>query len=286
MRKRLIYSALGLLLLTAAGLKLYGLNVTPFAQYGRLMSASVQFAAVEWEIVLGLWLLSGRNPVGAWLAALLTFLVFAVTSFYLGVIGQASCGCFGSVKASPWHAFAVDIIALVLLSLSRPAFRTLVSRELWWTAALRGFGVAAGALAAYVGIIGLASLAFGSPDAALARLRGERLSIRPQVVDVGTGQPGQSLTAAIEVVNRTDEPLTILGGTSDCSCVTTVDLPVTLAPGEAHQVSVQVRLPGNSGFFNRKAFFWTDCGQARRVLFSLAGRVEPPAREQAGLAGR
>ena len=103
-------------------MKLYGLNVTPFAQYGRLMSPTVQFAAVEWEIILGVWLLSGHNPVGAWFAALFTFLTFAGVSLHLGMIGQASCGCFGTLKASPWHAFTVDVMALVLLGIVRPDF--------------------------------------------------------------------------------------------------------------------------------------------------------------------
>jgi hypothetical protein len=77
------------------------MNVAPFGQHGRLASASVQFAVLEWEIVLGLWLLSRRNPSWTWAAAVLTFLAFAGVSFHLGVIGQASCGCFGNLAASP-----------------------------------------------------------------------------------------------------------------------------------------------------------------------------------------
>ena len=64
MLKRICSVLLGTTLLCAAALKLYGWNVAPFAQYGRLLNTSVQFAAVEWEIVLGLWLLSGYRPLG------------------------------------------------------------------------------------------------------------------------------------------------------------------------------------------------------------------------------
>jgi hypothetical protein len=204
-------------------------------------------------------------------------------SLYLGAIGQASCGCFGAVRASPWHAFAVDMTALVLLGMARPDFHILrgLTRRQWRTAMLRGLSAAVVVVALGGGIIGLASLSFGSVDAALARLRGERISIRPSIVDVGAGQPGDTLEAVVEVVNRTDRPVNLLGGTSDCSCVTTRDLPVALEPGEARSVSVQVRLTGNAGFFNRKAFFWTDCEQARRPMFALTGRIEAPARESA-----
>jgi hypothetical protein len=78
---------LGLILLAAAGLKLYGLQFQPFAQHGLLLQASVQIAIVEWEIVLGLWLLSGFARAGAWFAAIFTFLSFAAVSLRLAVIG-------------------------------------------------------------------------------------------------------------------------------------------------------------------------------------------------------
>lgn len=120
---RLVHAALGVLLLAAAGLKLYGLNVSPFAQYGWLTALWVQMLAVGWEVVLGLWLLSGACRAGAWVAAVGTFATFAAVSGYLGWIGQASCGCFGVIQASPWHAFAVDVTALALLAVARPDWR-------------------------------------------------------------------------------------------------------------------------------------------------------------------
>lgn len=285
MAQRIISRILGCLLIAAASLKLYGTNVTPFAQYGRLLNPTIQFAAIEWEIVLGIWLLTGRKPLGAWLAALFTFLLFASVSFYLGAMGQNSCGCFGSLRASPWHAFAVDVAALVLLGIARPNFRALrgFSRARWRAAMLHGAGAIAIAAALGAGSAGLAVLIFGSPDAALARLRGERISIQPRLVDIGSGQPGQTVEAKIEVVNRLDRSMLIEGGTSDCSCLAIQDLPLTLAPGEAHHVSVRIRLPDTPGYLNRKAYLWTDCPGAQRVLFGLTGKVDPPLETSAAV---
>jgi hypothetical protein len=172
---------------------------------------------------------------------------------------------------------------LVLLGIARPAWHTLFDRAQWGRVARRGFGLAAGAAAAGAGLIGLAALSFGSTDAALAQLRGERISIRPSFLDVGGGQPGQTLETAVEAVNRTDRPVRMIGGSSDCSCVVTADLPLTLGPGEARRVSVQVHLPASSGLFQRKAFFWTDCDEARSVVFGLTGRVDPPGRDPAAV---
>jgi hypothetical protein len=219
-----------------------------------------------------------RFPLGggAWSAAVATFLVFAGVSFSLGVSGQASCGCFGQIEASPWHAFAVDIAALALLVVARPDFRGMLSLDrARFLQAVRQAAVSIGGTSLVFGsIIGLASLAFGSPDAALARLRGERISIRPRTVNVGRVEPHQRIEVTVEVVNRTDRPVRLIGGTSDCSCVTINDLPTTLAPGEARQVSVEVRLPATHGFFHRKAMFLTDCEQARAVLFDLVGTID------------
>jgi len=197
----------------AATLKLAGLNVTPFAQYGWLSSATVQLAAVQWEIILGLWLLSGRGKAWAWLLALTTFLMFAGVSLWLGLIGQASCGCFGAVKASPWHAFAVDVLALALLGVGRPDW----SEATITRSGLQGVGIVAAGGLLLIGIgWGAAVGLYGSVGKALAVLRNERLALSPATVDFGTGKAGREVETSVEVVNHTDAPVHIFGGTSDC----------------------------------------------------------------------
>jgi Methylamine utilisation protein MauE len=268
-------AVLGLLLLTAAALKLYGFHVSAVPRAGWLSTPWAQMALILWEVILGLWLVSGLYPAGSWLAALATFTVFAIVSGYLGWIGVASCGCFGSIKASPWDAFAVDVVALIALVVARPDLGSL--REKSQRTLAHVGGVAVGAAALFGLLAGTGALIFGSADAALAHLRGERVSVRPAFVDIGSGVPGQTFEATVELVNRTDRPVRIIGGTSDCSCVTTDELPLTLGPGEARGVTVRVKLSSDLGIFNRKAFFWTDHDQARAVLFDLTGRIDPPA---------
>lgn len=86
------------------------------------------------------------------------------------------------------------------------------------------------------------------------------------------------MEARVEIVNWTDRPVMIYSGTSDCSCVATKDLPLTLGPGEAREVSVEVRFPASAGLFNLKAWLLTDCDDARTVLFGLSGKITPAAR--------
>jgi hypothetical protein len=163
-----------LILLGAAGLKLYGLNVQPFARHGVLLDPSIQIAVVEWELVLGIWLIIRRGRFAAWFAALLTFIGFASFSIRLGLAGIASCGCFGSIQASPWHAFALDLAVLVLLVADYRYVRSepRAPPHLLKQAVLPGVALLGGAAVVYAGLLVVGLLIFGSTGAALAAIRG------------------------------------------------------------------------------------------------------------------
>lgn len=262
----------GLLLLAAAALKLIGWNVAPFAQYGWLLTPTVQTTAVAWEVILGGWLLlslvaQASKPVSSlpWLFAVLTFAAFAAVSGYLGLIGQANCGCFGLIQASPWAAFAMDLAALVLLALGRPAK---VVGTLRVPLGLIGVAIVLATLA------GVGTLAFGSLDAAIAKLRGEPLSVSPALLDFGHGKPGESLTTSVTVRNYTTDPVRLIGGTSDCSCLVTQDLPVTIPPGESVSIAVRLKVPGGTpGHLTRRVEVFTDCPGRRTLMLTATCRV-------------
>ena len=107
--------ALGLLLLAAAALKGQQLAAEPVGGTGLLDSRLVLVAAVECELLFGLWLLSGLLPRATWMAACGCFGLFACVSLYKGLSGAASCGCFGRVAVNPWYTFALDTAAVLAL---------------------------------------------------------------------------------------------------------------------------------------------------------------------------
>src|SRR5207244_1575534 len=129
MNRRLLHlvvsKSLGCLLLAAAGLKIYGFGMTPVGAIGIFSSPSFQVGLIEFEILLGLWLLSGKSPIGSWLVAIAGFASFGAVSFYLGWIGQASCGCFGQLSVSPWYAFGIDLVAILALLVGQPDLKQL-----------------------------------------------------------------------------------------------------------------------------------------------------------------
>ncbi|MBI3822072.1 MAG: hypothetical protein HY289_05250 [Planctomycetes bacterium] len=262
-----------MLLLLAAGLKIYGFGVDPVARSGIFSAPAFQFLIIAFELTLGVWLLSAWQQIGSWLAVLVTFSLFAAVSFYQGWVGQASCGCLGSkVSASPWLMFTVDLIAVAALLLFRPDLTPLWvnRRRVAWTAS----GVAGGYLVLMTGLAVFAHIQFGSIDAALASLRSERLSVSPGLLDMGIGVPGETREATLELTNRTENPILLIGGTADGSCTVIGDLPLTIPPGESRLIKVEMRLPNRVGIFDRKAQLILEDEGFKKVGFRLTGRIK------------
>jgi hypothetical protein len=263
---------LGLFLLVAAGLKGYGQVFDPFAADSLLGSSRTQLAAIEIEALLGLWLLSGFAARFAWIAALTLFGVLASVSFYLGIIGQTDCGCLGSVPASPWMMFALDLAILTALLVCPPG-TTISAPAAWVRPALYP---TLGAAVLLVLATGVVLAVYEHPEQMLAQLRGEVLSVEPRVTYIGTGERGQTQSFTIELQNHSSQPIRIVGGTTSCACMATGDLPITLAPGEAGPLNVQVRFAGSPGRFRHKFVLYTDHEQQRTLTARFTGTVIAP----------
>lgn len=249
---------LGLVLLTAAGFKAYALWGDPSPLLGLFSSPRWQVLFIEAEVLLGLWLLTGLAPLGAWFAASCLFTLMAGVSLYLALAGWTSCGCFGPLRVNPWYSFVGDLAALAALWKWGP--RTASFRGLLARSGLRfhpGTCCAVGLI--LVTAIGLLALPGDSSlGVALARLRGESLVIDPPVSDVGEGVYGEQREFEIEVRNYSDRPVRILGGTADCDCVATRDLPVTVPPGGARKITITVTLVGAVGAGQQAFKLYTD----------------------------
>jgi hypothetical protein len=261
----------GAVLLIAAGLKLAGQNVSMVAQYSWLHSSSVQTATVVWELILGIWLISQRGRFLAWVLGLATFLSFALVSGSLGVIGQADCGCFGVIKASPWVAFSVDVVALVVLGIAKP-------RWLGWPTERPAFLTFCVSAAVLLVALGIAQFALGGVDTVLAKLRGLPFQASPSVLDFGTGEAGTSIDRQLTVKNYKSTPLRLIGGTSDCSCLATQSLPITIPANSQAEVAVRLRIPaGTPGELARLVELYTDDPSQPKISLRAVCRVEASA---------
>lgn len=107
--------ALGLLLIVATGLKAHQLATEPILGRGIFNSRWFLLGVVEWELLFGLWLLAGLWPRTTWVIALCCFGVFTAISLYKAISGEATCGCFGRLRVSPWFTLLLDISAILAL---------------------------------------------------------------------------------------------------------------------------------------------------------------------------
>lgn len=274
----LVSRLLGVLLLAAAVLKAHGLAFDPVGRLGIFSAAEFEVAVVELEVFLALWLLWGKRPLGSWLLAMSAFASFAAISFYLGRVGQASCGCFGRLSLSPWYAFGMDLGIVGALIMARPDLKPLCDKpRSTLTNALLPTAYGFGGISVISGLlVGLASITFGSVPAAVAYFRGERLSVQPRLVELPKGVPGERRLAIVQLTNWTDRPIRLIGGTTDCSCTVLSDLPLTIPPKETRAVSVAVLLSRRPGLFTRKADLLVDDEGFQRVSFRLTGRILKP----------
>jgi thiol-disulfide isomerase/thioredoxin len=102
------------ILIFAAAFKTYELVRNPAVGfvYG---SRWLQSGLIEYECVLAAWLLSGYRPILCRRVSLVTFMGFGCYSLYLALSGTASCGCFGQLRITPWMAFVLDTVLVMLL---------------------------------------------------------------------------------------------------------------------------------------------------------------------------
>ena len=94
-------SVIGLFLLATAALKAHGLVVDPLNSELHGIPSLIQFVAIEVEVLLGLWLLSGLKPTWALLGTLGFFSIVTGVAAKQVFDRQSSCACFGKFEVNP-----------------------------------------------------------------------------------------------------------------------------------------------------------------------------------------
>jgi hypothetical protein len=263
--------ALAGLLLIAAALKAHSLATGYWTPNLLLTTPRSVIAVVELEVLLGLLLLSGRLGRAVWWAALLFFISLTGASLYTALDGQSSCGCLGQiVDVNPWWTFGLDVFVVVLLLIWQPKAATPSNGGMHARAALHvGFGAAA-----ILAIIsGAFLLATDNPVAALARIRGEVVTIEPIVADVGTAEAGVIRAFEILVTNNSDWRVRIVGGTDVCKCSATDDLPIIIEPFGSKQITIRMAFTGTPGRFLHRFHLHTDAPTQQLAIGGYTGRV-------------
>lgn len=112
-----------------------------------------------------------------------------------------------------------------------------------------------------------------NPVRALARLRGESITVDPAVTEIGRGVEREQRELTLQLTNNTDRPIYVFGGTKAGYCNATVDLPLTILGGDSRSIRVRVMFRGEVGLFQHLFVLYTDDQQQPIVTASFSGRV-------------
>ncbi|MFO0923003.1 MAG: hypothetical protein U0905_11020 [Pirellulales bacterium] len=261
-----VSEAIGILLIGAATFKILGFGddeslVTSFSPY-------VRASIILWEYGLGAWLVSRTLPSYSWLASIFTFGVFASVSANEVISGSSSCNCLGVIKTPPAMIFVLDVLVLSLLCVFRPDWNWRFPYE-WFVDVFRVF-LGVFMILSFGCLIAVAK--FGSVDGAFHD-RDKAISTTSRI-DFGVLSSGEMAIRKIEIRNNTDKEIRLIGGTADCSCVTTEELPVIVpAKGMVH-VGVKIIVPSmKDGHLMRRATIYTNVENQPKLVLRLHCRV-------------
>jgi hypothetical protein len=129
-------------------------------------------------------------------------------------------------------------------------------------------------------IIGLGGLVvwsraeFGSIESAIGYLRGERLIPDAYSKSFGSVEQGSAPVVAFTLTNFTGRPITVLGGSSTCTCVLLdKNFPLTIPASEHAILKIVVRTHRRRGGVAGSVSFYSDDPDAHAVVVRVSGRV-------------
>ena len=124
MLNKLVMILAGGLLIVASILKMHELlnvYIPSWREHGIWESWEFLLVQIPAEFALGVWMVSGLFRKAGWLVGTLAYVFFVGVTFYKGISGAESCGCFGRIEVNPWITlFAIDIPFAMLLLIFRP----------------------------------------------------------------------------------------------------------------------------------------------------------------------
>jgi hypothetical protein len=121
---KIVMTLAGLVLIAASILKIHEMLVVcipSWQEHGIWESYEFTLLQIPMELCLGVWLVSGLFRKAAWTAGTLAYFGFIFVTLYKGVIGAASCGCFGQIHVNPWITLGlIDVPMFIILLMNRP----------------------------------------------------------------------------------------------------------------------------------------------------------------------
>jgi hypothetical protein len=130
-----------------------------------------------------------------------------------------------------------------------------------------------GGLLPLAGLLAWGCWELGSLANVLAYVQGERLLVDPATCLFGTAPRGEERELHATIRNKTDRTIQILGARMNCTCMTTDEFPVSIAPGGRHDLTIRVFLGGKEPPFEKRIDYYTDCDAKPSLAVLVRGQI-------------
>jgi len=262
----------GLLLLVAAILKAQGLAFSPVNMFGIFVNQTLIVILISYEVLLGLWLLTGYRGQVSQLLAIFTFILFVIISGYQTMIGAATCNCMGTLDIQPITIFVIDIVFLIVLIFTY-YYCTDTGRRLYHFLkdTLECVGIVSVFTVTMVSVIFVTNLLFGSLPEMISKLNNEPVSISPDVMMLAPGIAHSLDERTLVFSNNTDRIIKIVGATSDCLCDSQSNLPIIIGPHSMEEMKVVFRRTASIGQFTRTIIIYLDDQGIKAIPYRYTG---------------
>ncbi len=216
-----------LYLIGAASLKVFGPG-----QEIKLFSPLVIFFATLVEFFVGALLLTNIAKNFSWILGISLFISLDLISANTAISGISDCGCFGPLNINPWVTTCFNTMAIFLLLLARPIFSP--GGLLPKTFIVFGLSMAG------LGFSFLASGANG--DHIMAYLQNDLVYLAPSFVNLGVANPGEKKMLRFQVLNRSPQPVKVIGGNVVCNCMVVNNLPLLIPANGSVEIGINIEI--------------------------------------------
>jgi len=239
----------------------------------------LEWLAIQTEILIGLWLVSGWWEKLSRIALLALLAIFFGASLAMVIQGRSTCGCLGAASVSPVWMLVFDLASVLVVSLSSASGQEADSNSLGaidiqrdgrWLFGRLGLTVV---LAASFGAMSVGLAPAIASTLSFVGNRSQSLRFEPSVIDAGQGEAGQWKAISVRLENKSNEPIRLIGGKENCNCKTIRALPLTVQPNGHEAFEILVKLGATSGLQSGSFWLLTDNQNQRSVHGTWKGTV-------------
>jgi hypothetical protein len=243
------------------------------------------------ELILSIWLISGRLPRMAWGFSTVAFTCFALYSATALLRGRQSCDCFGAMRVNPGVSLFVDLVTIGMLAAFWPPRQMPLTppSAIIWTLIPKVLFRLPLVVHGTLGILAAFTIILVTSQQLTPRGGGERIertsgatqagiskakpSIQRLFHDAGRVPPHGIVRHQFLITNTSDLPLNIVDVQKSCGCTSVTLSRTSIQPSETIKCGMEVRVGDETGVTSQTAVLIADSPSIGKYSLELSYRL-------------